>query len=109
MITESEEKQIAKIENFILADVYKNDRVSIKTLRHDLSGFRSPRNPDGDQKITREEIDSIIFRLYRKGLVRRQRRFIWIPTNSKTLMKLSELGLIDARPISLVKMKMEVR
>ena len=103
MNTENEEKQIAKIEDFIIADVYKKDKVSIKTLRHDLSGFRSPRNPDGDQKITREEIDSIIFRLYRKGLVRRQRRFIWIPTNSKTLMKLSELGLIDARPVSLMK------
>ena len=106
---ESEEKQIAKIENFILADVYKKDKVSIKTLRHELAGFRSPRNPNGYQKMTREEVDSIIFRLYRKGLVRRQRRFLWIPISSKTLMKLSELGLIDARPISLVKMKMEVR
>jgi hypothetical protein len=100
---ESEEKQIAKIENFIIADVYTNDRVSIKTLRHELSGFRSPRNPNRNQKITREEIDSIILRLYRKGLVRRQRRFLWIPTNSKTLEKLNELGLLDARPINLVK------
>ena len=108
-MTESEEKQIAKIENFIIADVYTNDRISIKTLRHDLSGFRSPRNSNGYQKITREEIDSIILRLYRQGLVRRQRRFLWIPTNSKTLGKLNELGLIEARPINLMRMEAEVK
>ena len=38
-------------------------------------------------------------------MVRRQRRFIWIPISSKTLMKLSELGLIEARPINLMKME----
>ncbi len=103
---ESEEKQIAKIENFIFVDVYKKDKVSIKTLRHDLSGFRSPRNPHGNQKMTREEINSIISRLYKKGLLRKQqRRFVWIPVNSKTLEKLSELGLIEARPINLMKME----
>ena len=90
---ETKEKQIAKIENFILADVYKKDRISIKTLRHELADFRSPRNPNGYQKMTREEINSIISRLYKKGLLRKQqRRFVWIPISSKTLMKLSELG-----------------
>ena len=52
-----------------------------------------PRNPNGYQKMTREEINSIISRLYKKGLLRKQqRRFVWIPISSKTLMKLSELG-----------------
>ena len=100
---ETEENQIAKIENFIITEVYMNDKVSMKTLRHELSGFRSPRNPHGNQKITREEVDSIILRLYKKGLVRKQRRFLWIPVSSKTLRKLSELGLIDTKPMNLLK------
>ena len=100
---ETEENQIAKIENFIITEVYMNDKVSMKTLRHELSGFRSPRNPHGNQKITREEVDSIILRLYKKGLIRKQRRFVWIPVRSKTLRKLSELGLIDTKPMNLLK------
>ncbi len=98
---ESEEKQIAKIENFIIVDVFRKDKVAIKTLRHDLSGFRSPRDPNGNQKLTREEIDSIVLRLYKKGLLRKQQGSIWIPFNSKTFEKLNELGVLEKLPRSM--------
>ncbi len=101
MNTETEEMQIAKIENFILADVYRKDRVSIKTLRYDLLGFRSPRDPNGNQKLTREEIDSIVLRLYKKGLLRKQQGSIWIPFNSKTFEKINELGVLEKLPRSM--------
>ena len=101
MNTETEEMQIARIENFILADVYKKDKVSIKTLRYDLLGFRSPRDPNGNQKLTREEIDSIVPQLYKKGLLRKQQGFVWIPFNSKTFEKLSELGVLEKLPRSM--------
>ena len=100
---ESEEKQIAKIEDFILETVFSAGRLDYHVLREKLSAFPNPRNPS--HKLTKEDSMWLIGRLIREGLVRKQRRFLWIPISSKTLMKLSELGLIEARPINLMKME----
>ena len=105
-MVESEEKQIAKIEDSILETVFSAGRLDYHVLREKLSGFRNPKYPS--HKLTKEDSMWLIGRLIRKGLLKKQRRFLWIPVNSKTLTKLKDLGLIDARPVSLVKMKMEV-
>jgi hypothetical protein len=98
---ENEEKQIAKIENFILETVFSAGRLDYHVLREKLSGFRNPKYPS--HRLTKEDSMWLIGRLIRKGLLKKQRRFLWIPVNSKTLTKLKDLGLIDARPISLMK------
>ena len=98
---ETKEMQIAKIEDFILETVFSAGRLDYHVLREKLSGFPNPRNPG--HKLTKEDSMWLIGRLTRKELLKKQRRFLWIPISSKTLEKLSELGLIDARPVSLVK------
>ena len=100
-MVESEEKQITRIEDSILETVFSAGRLDYHVLREKLSGFRNPKDPS--HKLTKEDSMWLIGRLIRKRLLKKQRRFLWIPVNSKTLTKLKDLGLIDARPISLVK------
>jgi len=90
---EVETAQIEKIEKVILEKVLERGRVPIKDLRHELSGFRSLKDPNGIKKITKEEIDWIIGRLYRQNLIRKQRRWLWIPMSIQTLSKIKKIGL----------------
>ena len=105
-MTESEEKQIAKIEDSILETVFSAGRLDVHVLREKLSGFSNPRKA-GRHKLTKEDVMWLIGRLIRKGWLKKQRRFLWIPVNSRTIVKLGELGLIDTRPVSLAKMEMD--
>jgi predicted transcriptional regulator len=105
-MTESEEKQIAKIEDSILETVFSAGRLDVHALREKLSGFSNPRKA-GRHKLTKEDVMWLIGRLTREGLLKKQRRFLWIPVNSRTIVKLGELGLIDTRPVSLAKMEMD--
>ena len=100
-MVESEEKQITRIEDSILETVFSAGRLDYHVLREKLSGFRNPKYPS--HKLTKEDSMWLIGRLIRKRLLKKQRRFLWIPVNSKTLGKLVELGLIDARPLNLLK------
>ena len=100
-MVESEEKQITRIEDSILETVFSAGRLDYHVLREKLSGFRNPKDPS--HKLTKEDSMWLIGRLIRKRLLKKQRRFLWIPVNSKTLGKLSELGLIDTKPTNLLK------
>lgn len=90
---ETENAQIEKIEKVILEKVLEKGRFPLKDLRHELSGFRSPKDPNGIKKITKEEIDWIIGRLYRQNLIRQQRRWLWIPMSMQTILKIERIGL----------------
>ena len=107
MKTKTGKEQIQRIEESLIKEVFLRSKMSVKEARHIIAGFRSPR--DMTRKVSKEEFEWITRRMERSNLLKVTKGYFFIPLSNASMATLIALKLLDARPISLVKMKMEVR
>jgi hypothetical protein len=96
------EEQVKRIEDTIIQAVFRREGITAKELRHHLSGFRS--SEDSGHKVKRQEIDSILNRMVDERLLKWHVGCLFIPMNPYSLMRLAQIGLVQADQTNVIGM-----